>query len=305
MTRFRPVLAFIHLGRPLFLAGGFILHALGISMALYWGASFHLGAALWGQIVITAAQLMTHYANEYFDLDADRANPHRTRWAGGSGILVLGLVPPWMALAAARALAIFALMGMAILVLVIQTGPLTAPLIVLSIGLAWFYSAPPLRLHSTGWGELTTAVLVPMLTPLLGFYLQAGTLDALPILATAPLAAFQFAMLLVIEFPDAAGDRAGGKRTLVVRLGKSAAARLHNSVLLLAYALLPGLVVLGLPPLVALAVAGSFPLAAWQLWRMGRGAWSRPAAWDSLAFASITLLMSTALFETVLFAGLA
>lgn len=305
MPRLTQVLAFIHLGRPLFLAGGFILHALGISLALYWGASFHLGAALWGQVVITAAQLMTHYANEYFDQDADRANPHRTRWAGGSGVLVAGLVPPWMALAAARALAITALAGMAALVFVLQTGPLTGPLIVLSMGLAWFYSAPPLRLHSTGWGELTTAALVPMLTPLLGFYLQAGALDALPFLATLPLAAFQFAMLLVIEFPDAAGDRAGRKRTLVVRLGESAAARLHNAVLLAAYALLPVLVALGLPEVAARAVMGSFPLAGWQMWRMGRGAWSRPDAWESLAFASITLLMSAAATLTVLFVGLA
>lgn len=305
MPRLTQAIAFIHLGRPLFLAGGFILHALGISLALYWGVSFHLGAALWGQVVITAAQLMTHYANEYFDLDADRANPHRTRWAGGSGVLVAGLVPPWMALAAARLLAITALAGMAVLVFVIKTGPLTAPLVLLAMGLAWFYSAPPLRLHSTGWGELTTAALVPMLTPLLGFYLQAGALAALPFLATFPLAAFQFAMLLVIEFPDAIGDRAGHKRTLVVRLGESAAARLHNAVLLAAYALLPGLVLLGLPSLAALAVAGSFPLAAWQLWRMGRGAWSRPDAWESLAFASIALLMSAAASLTVLFMGLA
>jgi 1,4-dihydroxy-2-naphthoate octaprenyltransferase len=74
--------------------------------------------------------------------------------------------------------------------------------------LAWEYSAPPLRLHSTGLGELDTALVVTALVPFAGYYLQAPGLQALPLLlcAIAPLCALQFAMLLAIEFPDAAGD---------------------------------------------------------------------------------------------------
>ena len=41
-------------------------------------------------------------------------------------------------------------------------------------------------------------------------------------LTIVPLALLQFAMLLAIEFPDATGDAATGKRTLVVRLGARA-----------------------------------------------------------------------------------
>ena len=38
----------------------------------------------------------------------------------------------------------------------------------------------------------------------------------------------QVAMLLAIEFPDAEGDRAVGKRTLLVRLGVERTARLYS-----------------------------------------------------------------------------
>ena len=48
-------------------------------------------------------------------------------------------------------------------------------------------------------------------------------------LSIVPLALLQFAMLVAIEFPDAVGDAATGKRTLVVRLGAATARRSSTS----------------------------------------------------------------------------
>ncbi len=64
--------------------------------------------------------------------------------------------------------------------------------------------------------------------------------------------------------------------------------------LALAYLALPLLAALGLPGGVAAAVALPLPLAAWLAWRMARGGWRRPAAWNGLAFWSIGLLMASA-----------
>ncbi|MFQ5859616.1 MAG: hypothetical protein ACE5LU_28800 [Anaerolineae bacterium] len=50
------------------------------------------------------------------------------------------------------------------------------------------------------------AFVVSGLTPLVGFYLQSGRLELLPLLAVVPLCGLQFAQMLSIEFPDAAGD---------------------------------------------------------------------------------------------------
>jgi 1,4-dihydroxy-2-naphthoate octaprenyltransferase len=301
MGLFSSLIQFIRLGRPLFLVGGFLFHGLGVLIALTTGRSLSLPALVWGQVAITAIQLMVHYANEYFDLAADRANPHPTRWAGGSRVLVEGRLSPRVALITAGILAAVALIASFWLALVIGTGPWTLPLLTLAITLAWGYSAPPTRLHSRGIGELTVALLVPGLTPLVGFYLQAGRLAILPLLASVPLCCFQLAMLLSISFPDAVGDAAVGKRTLVVRWGEEKVARLYIATLLTAYALLPLLVVAGLPGPVALVLLVPSPIAIWHLWRMWHGAWAHSSKWESLAFWSIALFMSSGAAEFIAF----
>ena len=297
--------AFVRLSRPRFLAGGFLLHGLGVAMALYSGAPLHLTALFWGQVAVTATQWMTHCGNEFFDLRADRANPTPTRWSGGSRVLPAGLLPPAVALWTAIALGGVALGVALVLALIVRPGLVTLLLLLLALLLAWGYSAPPLRLHSRGLGELTVALVVPGLTPLVGFYLQTGRLERLPLLAVVSLCCLQFAMLLVVEFPDAVGDAAAGKRTLVVRLGGTRAAWLYGGALVVAYAALPLLVRGGLPPLVAAAVALGAPLAAWLGWRVLGGAWDEQSLWNDLAFWSVTLLMGTAAMELLAFLGLA
>jgi 1,4-dihydroxy-2-naphthoate octaprenyltransferase len=145
-------------------------------------------------------------------------------------------------------------------------------------------------------------VLITGLTPVVGYYLQAGELALLPFLADFPLACLQFTMLLVINFPDADGDIAAGKHTLLYFLGERKTVRLYIAVLLLAYVSLPVLLLLGLPLLAALAVTAISPLAIWQGWRMAHGAWADPTKWDSLGFWSVGLLIATILAEVAAFA---
>src|SRR6202012_5117736 len=76
--------AFLKLGRPHFLLGGFSSFALGSALAVAAGAHFVWSRYAWAQATITSAQWMTHYSNDYFDLEADRANSTPTRWSGGS-----------------------------------------------------------------------------------------------------------------------------------------------------------------------------------------------------------------------------
>lgn len=292
----------ICLGRPLFLVGGFLWHGLGVAMAFYEGVVLHWPTILWGQIAITATQLLTHYSNEYFDLAADLANKTPTHWSGGSRVLVTGAIRPELSLRLAIVFGGLALLASGVLTVGLQRGPWSLPLLFMALVLAWSYSSPPLCLHSRGVGELSAAFLVPGLTPLVAFYLQAGYFSWLPVLAVWPLACLQFVMLLTIEFPDAAGDEAAGKRTLVVRLGGQWAARLLVGVLGLAYGSLLGGVPAGLPPVVALfLLISSRPIALWLGWQMGKGAWAVPGRWNTLGFWAITLLMVATIAELIAF----
>ncbi|GAB4435962.1 MAG: prenyltransferase [Anaerolineae bacterium] len=297
-------LAFARLGRPQFLAGGFLFYGLGAVMALYAGAPFRWAAFAWGQVAVTAVQLMVHYANDYFDLAADRANGTPTRWSGGSRVLPAGDLAPPVALGAALVFGAIALSATAALSWAVRPAPLTLPLLLAGAALAWSYSGPPLYLQARGLGGPTAAAVVTVLTPLIGFYLQAGSLDALPLLAALPPAGLQCAMLLIVDVPDAAGDAAAGKRTLVVRIGAARAMRLHNVILLAVYAMLPLLARLGLPPGVAGAVLLSAPVALWHAGRVARGDWADPARWNRLAFWSVALLVGAGMAELLAFAAL-
>ena len=291
------LLAFIRLGRLPFLVGGFVLYGLGAAVAFYEGFHLNWPVYLVGQLIVTVTQLMVHYSNDYFDLAADRANSTPIFWSGGSRVLPEGQLPPRVALYAAIGLGLIAFAATMWLVLHWQLGSLTAYLLLLSIFLAWFYSAPPLRLHSHGVGEISATFVVSVLTPVIGFYLQAGQLTRTLILAIIPLCFLQFNVLISVAIPDVEGDRRVNKQTLVVLLGRFTAARLYLLALALSYGLLPVLVWAGLPVQVAMAMALSAPLAFWLGWLMWRGAWSQPERWSRLALLSIAILLSTAAFE--------
>jgi 1,4-dihydroxy-2-naphthoate octaprenyltransferase len=300
------IVALIRLGRPLFLGGGFILYALGAVIAGLTGHAIHAGAYALGQAVVTAFQLMTHYANDYFDYDADLANATPTAWSGGSRVLSNGELPRHVARTAALVLAGLGLVA-GLGVWRVAGGEVAA--IVAAIGvLAWVYSAPPLRLCGSGIGELDTVAGVTVLVPLLGFaiaaphFTDAGVGVRLLAIAIVPPSLLQLAMLLAIEFPDAAGDRATGKRTLVVRLGARRAAWLYAAVTAAAFAWLPIAVALGLPVRVALCAAIPAPLAAWRIARLADHA--DPAAYERLTFFAVALLVATSLGELVGFASL-
>jgi 1,4-dihydroxy-2-naphthoate octaprenyltransferase len=297
--------AFVRLGRPIFLLGGFALYAVGAAVAAFVGHPIDEARYLWGQLAVTATQLMVHYSNDYFDLEADLANPTPTEWSGGSRVLPKGELPRWVALAAALFLGAVALTATIVLEVVLSGGRAATVVLLAALVLSWEYSSPPLRLHSRGVGEVTAMIIVTLFVPLVGFSAQAGKLEPLVFVAAAPLCFLQFAMLLAVEFPDARGDAKVGKRTLVVRLGASRAAALYVASLVLAYVLLPIWRSLGLPLPVVTALVLLFPLAAWLAWRAIRGEYRQPPHWNRFAFGSAALVMISAVLEAGAFAQLA
>ncbi len=286
--------ALIRLARPSFLLGGLVLHGLGVAMARGESRPLDAQALLWGQLVVTMGQLLTHFSNDYFDRVADELHPQRPQWSGGSGVLPEGLLPARWALVAACCAGGAALLAAARLALLIRPSALTALLLGGAIVLAWSYSSPPLRLHATGLGELAGAGLLAILTPLTGYHLQGGTRHMSTVLALLPLAALQLAMLLNVSLPDVHSDGAAGKRTLAVRIGPRRAAMVAALTYLAAYLMLPPLVASGLPRGHALAYLAWSPLAAWQIRELLQGAGQDPGRWDRLAFWSIGLVVGSA-----------
>lgn len=277
------------------------MYALGVGIARYLGMGIDWGVYFLGQFWVTTLQLAGQYLNEYFDAPQDNQNTNRTPFTGGSGALGPDGLPRRTALiAAAGCLAVTA----SLTVLLLSTASIApGTLLIMAIGLlgALTYSVPPVRLSSTGYGELVTSFLVANLVPAFAFLLQSGDLHRLLAMATFPLTMLHLAMMLAFEFPDYATDIRLGKRTLLVRMGWQRAVLLHNMLILFAYVTLGLAVILGLPFFIALPSLLTFPLGFLQIWQMRRIADGAKPNWTALALTGIALFTVVAYLLTFAF----
>jgi 1,4-dihydroxy-2-naphthoate polyprenyltransferase len=297
----RKLASFVRLSRPHFLLGGVLLYALGALVAHYERYPIDFGVYALGQIVVTSFQLMTHYLNEYWDIETDARNLSRTPFSGGSGVITNGEIARETAFAAG--VVCMAVGTGAAIWLIFEHGiqPGAWALMVLIFLGAFFYSSPPLALAGSGFGELSASIVVAGLVPALGHLLQAGRPSSTLLLASAPLVVLHFAMLLAFEFPDFLSDEASGKKTLLVRLGRRQGASLHNASLLLAVILAVAATFAGLPPRVALAVVITSPLILLQMVTVRRMRYGEPVNFKHLTFLAIALFGLTAYFTAFSF----
>jgi len=105
----------------------------------------------------------------------------------------------------------------------------TVPLLLVMLFLAWEYSAPAAATSFARLGELTTAVVVTLSTPLFAFYLQAGAILAAAVSGRAPVVRFQFAMAAGHRISRRHRDAAAGKRTLWCAWARRARRRFTNA----------------------------------------------------------------------------
>ena len=285
-----PFVLFVRLARPWFLMGAALLYAMGVGIVRYLGTPIDWRLYILGQAWVTSLQLSTHFLNEYFNTQADRENPNRTPFSGGSGMLGPGKLPRRTALIAAfTCLAVLA----SLTVLMIANSNF-APEVYLIMGVAFlgsfFYSTPPVRLESSGYGELTTSILVAYLVPVYAFILQTGQIHRLLTIVAFPLTLIHLAMLLTFELPDYATDLKFGKRTLLVRLGWQRGMALHDLLIISAYLVLGVAAILGLPRFIVIAAFLTLPLGALQVWQIRRIASGAKPNWLGLT------LNATAIF---------
>lgn len=288
----------IRLARPHFLLGGILLYALGGGIAYYLGIPLNWEVFILGQAWVTLGQLGTLFLNEYFDGPADQDNPNRTLFTGGSGEIGPGKLPRAAALwGAVGSLAAVA----SLTVMLVQRANLSIVTVLymtlIFLG-AFFYSILPVRLEGSGYGELTTSILVAHLVPGFAFLLQTGDLHQLVLLATFPLVFIHLAMMLALSVPDFSHDMKHDKRTLIVRVGWQAGMRIHNLAILVGFFFLGLAVILGLPWQIGGWAFLVLPLGLLQIWTMNRIASGVKPHWGGLTLAAVVLFVSMAYLLT-------
>jgi 1,4-dihydroxy-2-naphthoate octaprenyltransferase len=159
---------------------------------------------------------------------------------------------------------------------------------------AFFYSVPPVELSSSGFGELTTSIIVSNLVPAFAFLLQADEFHRLLAMSTFPLTALHLAMMLDFDFPDYATDIKFEKLTMLVRLGWQRGMTLHNLLILTNYVLLGVALFYGMPLSIGLPPLLLIPLGLFQIWMMNRIAAGAKPNWKLLTLISVLLYGLTA-----------
>lgn len=255
----RPLARYVAATRPAFLAASAVPASIGLASAYRAGVEI----VVWSAVVTVLGAVLAHAAinvlNDFHDArnGTDALNTERLYpFTGGSRFIQNAVLSSrqtaWFGVALMLATMLVGLLLLA------ESGP--GLLVIGSAGLfvGWAYSAPPLALNSRGLGELCVAVGFGLLIPLGAYYVQRADFAALPLYAGLPFALLALDLLYINQFPDYRADRAVGKAHWVVRLGPRRARWGYLLAVLLAYAMLVGLI--GLERLPAWCMLGLLTL---------------------------------------------
>jgi len=248
--------------RSSFLTATLVSIFLGTAVAWARNSLFNLEYFLLTLIGSVFLHLGTNVANDYFDHRSgnDEVNKDFVRpFSGGSRTIQLGLLTSREVISGA--LLFFALGTSIGFFLAWTRGPFVLVLGLVGLLSGFFYTAPPVNLASRGVGEVFVGANFGALMTLGAYYVQTQTLAWEPLIASIPVSLLITAVLYINEFPDYAADKAVGKNTLVVRLGRSRAAYGYALIILSAFAWIFLGVLSGVMPMYTLIGLVPLPLA--------------------------------------------
>jgi 1,4-dihydroxy-2-naphthoate octaprenyltransferase len=199
-------------------AGGVLAFSLGALLALANGGTFNPVLVVSAYLVVLLGDLSSHYSNDYFDVEVDK-HIEQKKFFAGSAILVN--YPNLRSVSKSIAVSLLVCANvLAVLIFLFLGAPIEIFIVILGASLAgWFYSAPPTRLISRGFGEAAVACVTGFAIPAIGYLSVRGQFDPLFVYLAVPFVMYGFMLSLSLEAPDAEIDRKGRKRTLVVRKG--------------------------------------------------------------------------------------
>ena len=255
----RSLKSWIRLARIPFLTGTIVPVALGAVVAWFSVRAFNPVLFLLTLVGAMCLHLGTNMINDYFDFKSgcDAINVESiSPISGGSHVLLENLIKPKSAYFAA--LSLFGIASVIGIALSVVAGWGVVLLGVIGIISGYFYVS---HLAPRGVGELIVGLNFGPLMVLGSSYVQTQrfTFDAL--IASIPVGLLITAILWINEVPDYAADKAVGKKTLVVRVGRKRAVDLYAIIVVAAYIWTAVMIVLKQIPLGSVIVLATLPLA--------------------------------------------
>ncbi len=259
-------LSWAFITRAPFLTVTFVAVLLGALLApwLVEGTNLDIPLLLLTLLGASLAHLGVNTANDYFDWKSNVDNlntDYVIPFSGGSRMIQLGVISPQGVLRTSLLLFGLAAVVGAYLAATVGIWPQVAVLAVAGGAIGFVYTAPPIRLAARGLGETGITLAFGPLLVAGTTLVQTGTIEPLALLAGIPTGLLTVLIVWVNQFPDITGDAAGGKRTLVVRLGLERSRWGYPLLWALSYSSVVGLVLVEALPVQALAGLLTVPWA--------------------------------------------
>ena len=210
---------------------------LAVALALIGGGLAHdagLFSALPFVLCMLGAILMHASVNLFNELSDYRtgidSRTRRTPFSGGSGNLQAGLTTEsgvraaaWGTLAAAAVIGLY---------LYFQVGWLLLPFLAVGGLVTVFYTS---RLAKVAMGELFAGVCLGSMVVVGTYLAMTGEITSRVLLASVPPGILTSLLLFLNEFPDLEADRSGGRRHLLILMGRKVSARVYGVSLVVCY----------------------------------------------------------------------
>lgn len=241
--------------RVKFLLASVIAVCLGLAINWWQNQTIDLVYGVLTFVGVMALHASVDLLNDYWDFKRHiDTKTQRTKFSGGTGVLPEGLLKPNDVY---RVGIIFLIIGSAVgCYFIFEKGITIAIILAFAIISIYFYST---RIVDSGLGETFVAIKGTMIV--LGtFFVQTSHISTEPILGGIVVGVLSSLVLFVNSFPDFDADKAGGRKTLVIMLGKKKASSAVWIFPIIVYAIIMSGVLTHVLPILSLITLFTIPL---------------------------------------------
>jgi len=249
------IFAWLRVIRVRFLLASVI--AVSVGLAITW---WHTGNVSVFDAILTMAGVLALHAsvdllNDYWDFKRGiDTTTKRTKMSGGSGVLPDGILRPRQVYAGGI---VFLVIGAIIGVyFVITNGIIIGIILAFAVISIYFYST-----KIVDWGLAEVFVSIKGTLIVIGtYFIQTSQISESVILGGIIIGILSSLVLFITSFPDHDADKAKGRKTLVISLGKKRASMIIWIFPVIIYGITIGTVIVQLFPVYCLIIIATAPL---------------------------------------------
>ncbi|MBC1434298.1 1,4-dihydroxy-2-naphthoate polyprenyltransferase [Listeria rocourtiae] len=216
--------------RPHTLVASFVPVFLGTTVAMSY-ESFHFTRFLVMLISCFLIQTSANLFNEYYDFKKGQDDEHTV---GNGGAIVRNGMKPGFILFLAIFLYVLAILGGVYLCMDVNNWWIGL-LGIISMLVGYLYTGGPYPIAYTPFGEIMAGFFMGGIITFISFYIQAGFISSFIVYVTIPVMVLVGNLLLANSIRDLEPDKANGRLTLAILLGRKGALILFTLAFIFAY----------------------------------------------------------------------